>query len=59
MKNKRDSVEYEEIFDMIEGILIYLAKGDKDECTTNQCLIGMRCLFRGHPLKVWREKQIL
>ena len=47
MKKKLVSIEHEELFDMIEDILIYLETGNEDECVTNEYKIGIRCLFRG------------
>ena len=39
---------------MIKDMLVYLEKVNEEECNTNQCSIGMKYLFRGHPAKVWK-----
>ena len=48
------NLEYDDVFDMIEDILVYLDKGDEEEYITNQHLIGMKFLFRGFSIKVWK-----
>ena len=50
--NRKSRIEYEEIFDIIEDILMHLEKGDKKEYVTNQHLRGMHYLLRGHLIKV-------
>ena len=38
---------------MCEDILNYLENGDQDDYETNQYMVGMMELFRGHIVKVW------
>ena len=52
MKNKPVDADYKELFDIIEGIPIYLESGNKTECVTNKHLIRIRYLFRGHTIKL-------
>ena len=59
MKKKPTNVEYEELFDMVEDILIYLEDGDKDKYITNQYMIRMRLLFRGYIVKAWKGVNFL
>ena len=44
LKNRLPVVEYKEIFDMMEDILVCLEKGNEDECTTNQHMIDLEDL---------------
>ena len=37
----------------VEDMLTHLEDEDKDECETNQYLIGMKELFCGHVVKMW------
>ena len=37
----------------IKDILIYLDQGNKDECTINEAIFGMKELFRGYIVRVW------
>ena len=53
-KNRESTVTHEEIFDIIEDILVYLDKEDEENYTTNQHMIGMHQLFRGYMVKVWK-----
>ena len=52
LKKRSPLVEIEEIFDMLEDILVYLDKEDEEEYETNQHMIGMSNLFRGFIVKV-------
>ena len=47
-------VEVKDAFVMTEDILVYLEKWEDDEYITNQHIIGMRYLFRGFLIKVWK-----
>ena len=51
MKKKPTNVEYKELFDIVEDILIYLEDEDEDKYVINQYMIGMRFLFRGYIVK--------
>jgi len=53
-KNREPTVTYEEIFDMVEDILVYLDKEDEENYTTSQHMVGMDQLFRGYVVKVWK-----
>jgi len=35
MKSKPKNIQYEELFDMVEDILIYMEAGNKEEYTMN------------------------
>ena len=53
--NKRpNQCTYEDLFDMIEDILIYFNDEDEEEYTTNQHMVGMKYLFRGFIVKTWK-----
>ena len=52
--NKPPKLECDDVFDIIEGMLVYLEKSDKDKHDTNQYFIGMKYLFQGFPVKVWK-----
>ena len=49
---KQNKVSVNEIFDMLEDILNFMEDDDIDEYETNQHMVGMRELFRGHVVKV-------
>jgi len=53
IKEKQNDVSPEEIFSMIEDILIFMEGGSEEEYETNQHMVGMANLFRGYPVKVW------
>ena len=59
MKKKPTNIEYEELFDMVEDILIYLEDGDKNKYVTNQHMIGIRFLFRRYIVKAWKGVNFL
>ena len=52
-KAKPDNVDGEETLSFVEDILRCLDDDDSEECETNQGIIGIRDLFRGHVVKVW------
>ena len=52
MKSKPKNIQYEELFDIVEDILMYMEVGDEEEYTTNQHIIGMRSLFRDYIVKI-------
>ena len=52
-KAKPENVDGEEILSFVEVIPRYLDDDDSEECETNQGIIGIRDLFRGHVVKVW------
>jgi len=51
---RQEKVSVNEIFDMLEDILNFLEDDDENEYETNQPMIGMKELFRGHVVKVWK-----
>ena len=48
IKNRLVEIDYRELFDIRVDMLIYLETGNEEEHATNQHMIGMRYLFRGH-----------
>ena len=54
MKKRPNQCIYEDLFDMIEDILIYFDDEDEEEYTTNQHMVGMKYLFRGFIVKTWK-----
>ena len=54
LKCKEQDVMVNDIFDMIEDILRFLEKEEVEEYDTNQIMVGMRSLFRGYVVKVWK-----
>ena len=54
MKCKNRKVDSEEILSFAEDILRYLENEENEEYETNQYLIGMKKLFRGHAVKSWK-----
>ena len=52
-KAKPENVDGEEILSFVKDILRSLDDDDSEECETNQGIIGIRDLFRGHVVKVW------
>jgi len=51
LKDKEDYVSSNEIFDMLEDIMVYLENGDSEEYKTTQHFIGMNAIFRGFIIK--------
>ena len=51
MKNKPFQCGYEDLFRVIEDILIYSKQEEEEKYTTNQCFVGIRYLFRGFIVK--------
>jgi len=51
---KQNEVSANEIFDMLEDILNFMEENDEDDYETNQNMVGMTSLFRGHVVKVWK-----
>ena len=51
MKSKPRNILHEELFNIVKDILIYIEAGDEEEHTIDQCMIGMRFLFRGYIVK--------
>ena len=54
---KQNKVSVNEIFDMLEDILNFMEDDDIDEYETNQHMVGMNELFRGHAVKVWKRRR--
>ena len=50
----QNEVLLDEIFTMIEDILIFMEGVDKEEYETNQYMVGMTNLFREYSVKVWK-----
>ena len=48
----QNDVLLDEIFTMIEDILIFIEGGDEEEYKTNKHMVGMTNLFRGYSVKV-------
>ena len=48
------NIEKEEILAIVEDILIYLEDRNSDNYKTNQGILGIRNLFRGYIVKVWK-----
>ena len=51
---KQNKVSVNEIFDMLGDILNYMEDDDENDYETNQQMVGMRSVFRGHVVKVWK-----
>ena len=54
VKNKESLIEYKDIFNVVEDMLVYLEKGDKDEHVANQHIVEMLQFFRSYAVKVWK-----
>ena len=54
MKKKPNQHTYDDSFDFIEGTLTCLGDGNEEDCTTNQHVVGMRCLFCEFIVKTWK-----
>ena len=54
MIQNQNDVSPDEIFPMIEDILICMEGGDEEEYETNQHMVGMTNLLRGYSVKVWK-----
>ena len=52
LANKLPGVQWKDIFNVIEDVLVYLEKGDEEDCTINQHMIRICYLFRKFPVKV-------
>jgi len=50
----QNDVPLDDIFAMMEDILIFLEGGDTEDYETNQQMVGMTYLFRGYVIKVWK-----
>ena len=51
LKDKEDYVRSNEIFNMLEDIIVYLENGDPEEYETRQYFVGMNMIFRGFIVK--------
>ena len=47
MQVNQNNVSLDEIFAIIEDILVFMKGGNKEEYETNQHMVGMTNLFRG------------
>ena len=54
LKNRDLSIDCNNIFDMVEDVLVYLERGEGGEYSSNQYMVGMSQLFRGYAVKVWK-----
>ena len=54
IKINQNDVSPDEIFAMMENILIFIEGGNEEEYETNQHMVGMINLFRGFTVKVWK-----
>ena len=52
--NWPENIDEEEILLFIEDILRYLEDDSDDEYKTNQEILGMKNIFRGYVVKVWK-----
>ena len=50
----QNDVSPDEIFAIIEDILIFMEGGDEEEYETNQHMVGITNLFREYLVKVWK-----
>ena len=51
---KNRKVDAEENLSLVEDTLSYLEDEKNEERETNQCIIEMKELFRGHSAKAWK-----
>ena len=52
--NQLQNIDEEEILSFVEDILRYLEDDSDDEYEINQGILGMKNIFRGYIVKVWK-----
>ena len=52
--NQPENIDEEEILSFVEDILRYLEDDCDNEYETNQGMLGMKNIFRGYVIKVWK-----
>ena len=59
IRKKLPDASYNNVFDMIEGILRYIKEDEDSKYETNKGIIGMHNLFRGYAIKVWKNQTLI
>ena len=52
--NRLENIDEEEILSFVEDILRYLEDNSDNEYEINQGILGMKNIFRGYVVKVWK-----